>query len=430
MGRLIGYEFRKAFLNKRMLIALVITIALVIYTNWDIVIQGTSGYAKAYREAYQRYEGQLVTKAFLVQVQNDYQQLLHVKRSDALGNTLPDSVYKAWEDVYRYEIANMITAERADELQAKRRQWLKDGVTDTGMPLTENDRIAYQRLLAMPSGDVVHCVVGWRALYEKIYRVIDDNVPRIGGAQGYMLILLLIFGLSTIFSSEYDRQTISTLLTMKRRSQMVWAKVITGLAMAGIFFVATFGVKFLIVACVYGLDGFFAPALQLSSNMIANIPFPNAVVGVNVMFDGLMLLLSLLSSALLIMALSASFRNSLPVLGLAIFIFIGQLLFTVMFSTSGTNAPYFLTPIRRLRDLDAYYDLKYAVDIPVRIIMDSFSSFHPIYSYTIYTLNNLMEQYIFIIVFNSVISLACLAWIPWIFQRRQGPLWNRRIEKA
>ena len=142
-----------------------------------------------------------------------------------------------------------------------------------------------------------------------------------------------------------------------------------------------------------------------------------------------MLLLSVLSTALLIMAISASFRSSFSVLVTVLFIFITQMIFIIMFSAGGANVPNFVAQMRRLRDLNISYDLKYAADIPVRIIMDSFSYVHPIYDY-IYPPIDEIGQYNFIIVLNSVISLACLAWIPWIFQRRQGPLWNRRIEKA
>jgi hypothetical protein len=250
--------------------------------------------------------------------------------------------------------------------------------------------------------------------------------------QGLMLLVLMVLGLSSLFNREYTCNMAPVLLTVKQRSQMVWAKVLAGLLMTGIFFAATFGVVFTIVGCSYGYDGFFTPALQLDARLLSNIPFPNATVGVNVLFDGLMLLLSVLSSALFIMAISACFRSTLPVLGIVIFVFVAQELFIFMFSIWETNVPAFLNPLQQLRDENAIRQIGCVTDLPVRIIMDSFTNFHPTYTtgWASPKVPDVLQEYKFIILFNTALSLASLVWIPWIFQRGQGPLWNRRIEKA
>jgi hypothetical protein len=133
------------------------------------------------------------------------------------------------------------------------------------------------------------------------------------------------------------------------------------------------------------------------------------------------------------MAISASFRSTLPVLGIVIFVFVGQALLTFMFSMSGTNVPNFLHPLRLLRDQRIFFNIGYAMDLPVRIIMDSFTNiFHPIYTMGLANPQDadILQEYKFIILFNTVLSLAFLCWVSWIFQRGQGPLWNHRIKKA
>jgi ABC-type transport system involved in multi-copper enzyme maturation permease subunit len=428
MGRLIGYEFRKAFLNKRMLIALVITIALVVYTNSAIIDQGISGYARVYKEVFTRYEGQLATESFIEKAKADYEEQLVLLANgwDPRVNATSNPEACALVTTYPF-ILNLVTVEKEMALNELARKIFTTGFFEDGTIVPE-DWKRYYREPTTPPGDVVHYLGAWGAIFRCGWAKSTKDPPPSEGAQGYMLIILMIFGLSTIFSREYEQNMALVLLTTKQRGHAVWAKIIAGLVMTGIFFTATYGIRFAMVACVYGLDGFFVPALQLPLGWIVNVPFPNAVVGVNVLFDGLMLLLSVLSTALLIMAISASFRSSLPVLGTILFIFITQMIFIIMFSNSGANVPRFI--IGTLRGLGPDLDINgYVTDIPVRIIMDSFSHVHPVYDY-IYPPIDEIGQYNFIIILNSVISLACLVWIPWIFQRSQGPLWNRRIEKA
>ena len=429
MGRLIGYELRKAFMKKSMLIMLVLAIAVVIYTNWTAVEQGYSGYAKIYKEAFQRYEGQTVTEVFLKKAKADYQEqlLLYCDGRDPLKEGPLTPISGALVESYINQILNMKTVEQDEARYEQYRKLLETGLDINDKPLTDTTRAKLQRELTIPPGDVVYDVAGFSMLLGQLRWTHTGS-----SMQGLMLLVLMVLGLSSLFNREYTCNMAPVLLTVKQRSQMVWAKVLAGLLMTGIFFVATFGVVFIIVGCSYGYNGFFAPSLQLEAYVFNNIPFPDAIVGVNVLFDGLMLLLSVLSSALFIMAISASFRSTLPVLGIVIFVFVGQELFIFMFSLSNTNIPDFLNPLQQLRDENAIHHIGYATDLPVRIIMDSFTKFHPAYmtGHVNPKAPDVLQEYKFIILFNTALSLSFLVWIPWIFQRGQGPLWNRRIKKA
>ena len=280
MGRLIGYELRKAFINKRMLIALVITIGLVVYTNSAIIDQGISGYARVYKEVFTRYEGQLATESFIKKAKADYEEQLALLANG--WNPLGGCSYNppdASALVMTYpSILNLMTVEKDNEIRESNRRAITTGFFDDGTVVPE-DWKRYYHEPTTPPGEVVHYLGVWGAIFKCGWAKSTSDPHPGEGAQGYMLIILMIFGLSTLFSREYEQSIALVLLTTKQRSQVVGAKMIAGLLMTVVFFMATFGIRFAIVACVYGLDGFFVPALQLPLGWIVNVPFPNAVVG-------------------------------------------------------------------------------------------------------------------------------------------------------
>lgn len=223
-----------------------------------------------------------------------------------------DNAYKTIAQPYKaiYNFArdytgmttNDISKWRADEqdLYAKRSAYLEKLWRESY--LSKDEKIFWKQKEAEQKHPVIFHYAGG-------YEILFDTELTIG----LFIMFAAAICLASVFTEEHARKTDQLILcSTQGKTRLYWAKLLAGITFIAVMSLAVFGLAFLLVVCVYGIEGFSAPVQLVYPRCSWALSIGQAVL----MMYGLLLFLVLFFS-LCVMILSELLHSNIATLATA-----------------------------------------------------------------------------------------------------------------
>lgn len=223
-----------------------------------------------------------------------------------------DNAYKTIAQPYKaiYNFArdytgmttNDISKWRADEqdLYAKRSAYLEKLWRESY--LSKDEKIFWKQKEAEQKHPVIfHYAGGYEILFDAELTI------------GLFIMFAAAICLASVFTEEHARKTDQLILcSTQGKTRLYWAKLLAGITFIADMSLAIFGLAFLLVVCVYGIEGFSAPVQLVYPRCSWALSIGQAVL----MMYGLLLFLVLFFS-LCVMILSELLHSNIATLATA-----------------------------------------------------------------------------------------------------------------
>lgn len=319
---LVGFEYKKIFLKKSVVIAVFLALIITVFSNIGVMIGNNPNTGRSH------YEDMLIDKGYTLALEDvPLDENLILEASEAYKTIDADvypyskseeyqkyarpysKVYQLIESVYAKQGSGFglkgmqnITKEEANHYYEKRIRQYQLNLENN--PFFTQDNI--DRIIKIDSQVQKPFVLEDISGYEYFFSFTTTSA--------FIIMLLIAFIISPIFVNEYNQRTDSVILTTKNgKKSQIYAKIFTGISLSMMISISFVSIGYLLCMSVYGFDGAFAP-IQL------HIP----LLTYNFTMLEVVLLLMVTTSlggflmAGICMFLSSTLNNSIVVLGVGI----------------------------------------------------------------------------------------------------------------
>ncbi len=323
---LIGFEYRKIFARKSVTIAIILVIATAVYTGLATVIGTDVETGISY------YDEAMMDKQFALELSGRVLDAELISQASAAYATIPSDVYPYTDSVeykenarpYRMVFSTVdsaytnyneplgfrefgqLTPQQAEGYYELRTEQYRLNLENNPSYSAENIEL----IMAMDEEVKKPFVLQYHSGYSRFFNFSITN--------SLMIMLLIAFAVSPIFSEEYQRKTDNLILTSKHgKGLQITAKIFTAVSFSLIIMsVVFFSVLFTCLA-VYGIEG-YAASIQ---NYLALITY-NFTMAEMLLLLFVTTTFGVLMMVSIVLFLSANFSKSIVPLTIAVAIII------------------------------------------------------------------------------------------------------------
>ncbi len=274
---LVGFEYKKIFIRKSTIIALIITVILTIFGCVNMLIgSGESFYSRDDMTNYEamlyekeqaiQFSGKPLDADFIMEYADQYKKL--PQKYDTFEELSETEAYETY--IQPYDIMSSfplyvfsreqmydLTYEEAENMyylaEEKRNQTIKED------PLYSEEQV--ERIIERSENIETPYVLEYTEGYARLFVSTTTTM--------LMIIFLIIFIISPIFSNEYKEKMDHLILTTKNgKKSFLFAKIFSGVSISFLISLGLFLITIICMALTYGLDG-LNEAIQLESPWIA-----------------------------------------------------------------------------------------------------------------------------------------------------------------
>lgn len=342
---LVGFEYKKIFARKSVLIAILLALAATVFSSAGLVIGSDPVTGISY------YDEMLTDKEYALALSGTPLDGKLILETSKAYQTVPDGIYpySNSEEYQKYARPYSMVYTLIDSAYTERGH---------GFNIAELQKISEEDAYGYYEARIKQ----YRLNLENNPSFTQANVERVIGidsqvqkpfimeyTEGYecffsfttvsafIVMFLIAFILSPIFVNEYSQRMDSLILTSKNgKASQIYAKIFTGISFSIVMSVFYLTVGYLLCMCIYGFEGANAP-IQLHIPLLTyNFTMLDAVI--------LLFLTTIFGSLLMTgicLFLSSSVNNSIVALAVSVsIVFLGM--FSGIFPSSIEKIRYFL----------------------------------------------------------------------------------------
>lgn len=320
---LVGFEYKKIFTRKSVLIAIALALAATVFAVMASVIGTNSATGKSH------YEEMLIDKEYAMALSGRPLDGKLILETSKAYQTIPDGAYPYGDsEEYQkdarpysmvYTLIDSAYAERGNGFNLADLQTISEedayGYYETRinqyrLNLENNSSFTQanvDRVIGIDSQVQKPFIMDYTYGYERFFSFTTTNA--------FIVMFLIAFILSPMFVNEYSQRTDSLILTSKNgKTSQIYAKIFTGISFSITLSTFFLLVGYLLCMCIYGFEGANAP-IQLHIPLLTyNFTMFEAVIllFVTTILGGLLmtgicfLLSSAMNSSIVVLAVSVT----------------------------------------------------------------------------------------------------------------------------